>query len=86
MLLFMIRGNTIKFSSSKKKQQDEENIKLEQEIRILENKVNMFEESLNNLGNKNNFPRTNCQYTMLFYYDIEDATKDNHNFVLSRKG
>ena len=54
-LLLMIRGNTIKYSSFKKKQQQE--IKLEQEIKILEDEVNanflnMTEENLNDLENK----------------------------------
>lgn len=53
-LLLMIRGNTIKYSSYKKKQQLQEERKLEQEIKILENEVNrnflnMTEEALNTL-------------------------------------
>ena len=58
-LLLMIRGNTIKYSSFKKKERQEEEIKLEQEIKLLENEVNesfinacMSEESLNNLERK----------------------------------
>ena len=53
----MIRGNTIKYSSFKKKQQQQQEIKLEQEIKILEDEVNanflnMTEENLNDLENK----------------------------------
>ena len=53
----MIRGNTIKYSSYKKKQQLKEERKLEQEIKILENEVNrnflnMTEEALNTLETK----------------------------------
>ena len=53
----MIRGNTIKYSSYKKKQQLEEERKLEQEIKILENEVNrnflnMTEEALHTLETK----------------------------------
>ena len=53
----MIRGNTIKYSSFKKKQQKQQEIKLEQEIKILEDEVNanflnMTEENLNDLENK----------------------------------
>ena len=53
----MIRGNTIKYSSFKKKQQQQEEIRLEQEIKILEDEVNfnfnnMSEEKLNLLENK----------------------------------
>ena len=54
----MIRGNTIKkYSSFKKKQQQQEEIKLQEEIKIIENKVNvnfinMSEETLNNLETK----------------------------------
>ena len=56
-LLLMIRGNTIKYSSFKKKQQQQEEIRLEREIKILEDEVNlnfnnMSEEKLNNLENK----------------------------------
>ena len=56
-LLLMIRGNTIKYSSFKKKQKQEEEIKLEQEIKLIEKEVNrnflnMSEESLNNLETK----------------------------------
>ena len=56
-LLLMIRGNTIKYSSFKKKQQQQEEIRLEQEIKILEDEVNlnfnnMSKEKLNNLENK----------------------------------
>ena len=56
-LLLMIRGNTIKYSSFKKKQQQQQEIKLEQEIKILEDEVNanflnMTEENLNDLENK----------------------------------
>ena len=56
-LLLMIRGNTIKYSSFKKKQQQQEEIRLEQEIKILEDEVNfnfnnMSEEKLNLLENK----------------------------------
>ena len=39
-LLLMIRGNTIKYSSFKKKQKQEEEIKLEQEIKLIEKEVN----------------------------------------------
>ena len=57
-LLLMIRGNTIKYSSFRKKQQQEEERKIEQEIKILENEVNrnfinMSEEELNTLETKN---------------------------------
>ena len=53
----MIRGNTIKYSSFKKKQQQQQEIKLEQEIKILEdeanaNFLNMTEKNLNDLENK----------------------------------
>ena len=53
----MIRGNTIKYSSFKKKQQQQDEIRLEREIKILEDEVNlnfnnMSEEKLNNLENK----------------------------------
>ena len=53
----MIRGNTIKYSSYKKKQHLKEERKLEQEIKILENEVNrnflnMTEEALNTLETK----------------------------------
>ena len=53
----MIRGNTIKYSSFKKKERHEEEMKLEQEIKLLENEVNknfinMSDESLNNLERK----------------------------------
>ena len=53
----MIRGNTIKYSSFKKKQQQQEELKLEEEIKIIENEVNvnfinMSEETLNNLETK----------------------------------
>ena len=53
----MIRGNTIKYSSYKKKQQLEEERKLEQEIKILENEINrnflnMTEEALHTLETK----------------------------------
>ena len=53
----MIRGNTIKYSSFKMKQQQQEEIRLEQEIKILEDEVylnfnNMSEEKLNSLENK----------------------------------
>ena len=56
-LLLMIRGNTIKYSSNKKKQQLEEERKLEQEIKILENEINrtflnMTEEALLTLETK----------------------------------
>ena len=56
-LLLMIRGNTIKYSSYKKKQQLEEERKLEQQIKILENEVNrnflnMTEEALHTLETK----------------------------------
>ena len=56
-LLLMIRGNTIKYSSFKKKQQQQEEIRLEKEIKILEDEVNrnfnnMSEEKLNILENK----------------------------------
>ena len=56
-LLLMIRGNTIKYSSFKKKQQQQQEINLEQEIKILEDEVNanflnMTEENLNDLENK----------------------------------
>ena len=56
-LLLMIRGNTIKYSYFKKKQQQQEEIRLEQEIKILEDEVilnfdNMSEEKLNILENK----------------------------------
>ena len=40
-LLLMIRGNTIKYSSFKRKKQQQEEIRLEQEIRILEDEVNL---------------------------------------------
>lgn len=39
-LLMIIRGNTIKYSSIKKKKKIEEEKKLEEEINILENKIN----------------------------------------------
>ena len=66
-LLHIIRGNTIKYSSFKKKQHQQEELKLEQEIKIIENEVNknfenMSEETLNNLDRKK---------TML--YDIQKA-------------
>ena len=53
----MIRGNTIKYSSFKKKQKQQEEEKLEQDIKRLEEEVNcnflnMSEESLNDLENK----------------------------------
>ena len=53
----MIRGNTIKYSSFKKKQKQQEEEKLEQHIKRLEEEVNcnflnMSEESLNDLENK----------------------------------
>ena len=53
----MTRGNTIKYSSFKKKQQQQEEIRLKQEIKILEDEVNrnfnnMSEEKLNILENK----------------------------------
>ena len=56
-LLLMICGNTIKYSSFKKKQQQQQEIKLEQEIKILEDEVNanflnITEENLNDLENK----------------------------------
>ena len=56
-LLLMIRGNTIKYSSFKKKRQQQQEIKLEQEIKILEDEVNanflnMIEENLNDKENK----------------------------------
>lgn len=56
-LLLMIRGNTIKYSSFKKKQKQQEEEKLEQDIKRLEEEVNcnflnMSEESLNDLENK----------------------------------
>ena len=35
----MIRGNTIKYSSFKKKQQQQQEIQLEQEIKIIEDEV-----------------------------------------------
>ena len=56
-LLLMIRGNTIKYSSFKKKQQQQEEIRPEREIKILEYEVNLnfnniSEEKINNLENK----------------------------------
>ena len=39
-LLLMIRGNTIKYSSCKKKQQQPQEIQLVQEIKIIEDEVN----------------------------------------------
>ena len=56
----MIRGNTIKYSSFKKKERQEEEIKLELEIKLLENEVNenfinMSEEPLNNLERKKDY-------------------------------
>ena len=56
-LLLIIRGTAIKYSSFKKKQQQQQEIKLEQEIKILEDEVNanflnMTEENLNDLENK----------------------------------
>ena len=56
-LLFMIRGNTIKYSSFKKKQQQQQEIQLEQEIKIIEDEVNanfinMSDEILDNLETK----------------------------------
>ena len=56
-LLLMIRGSTIKYSSFKKKQQQQDELKLEQEIKIMEtevnaNFINMSDETLNNLEAK----------------------------------
>ena len=56
-LLLMIRGNTIKYSSFKKKQQHQQEIQLEQEIKIIEDEVNanfinMSDEILDNLETK----------------------------------
>ena len=53
----MIRGNTIKYSSFKKKQQQQQEIQLEQEIKIIEDEVNanfinMSDEILDNLETK----------------------------------
>ena len=53
----MIRGSTIKYSSFKKKQQQQDELKLEQEIKIMEtevnaNFINMSDETLNNLEAK----------------------------------
>ena len=53
----MRRGNTIKYSSLKNKQQQQEEIKLEQEIKIIEDEVNtnfinMSDEILDNLETK----------------------------------
>ena len=53
----MIRGNTIKYSSFKKKQKKQEEEKLEQDSKRLEEEINcnflsMSEESLNDLENK----------------------------------
>ena len=53
----MIRGNTIQYSSFKKKQHQQEEIRLEREIKIPEDEVNLYfnnmsEEKLNNLENK----------------------------------
>ena len=53
----MIRGSTIKYSSFKKKQQEQDELKLEQEIKIMEtevnaNFINMSDETLNNLEAK----------------------------------
>lgn len=56
-LLLMIRGNTIRYSSFKKKQKQQEETKLENDIKLLEEEVNcnflnMSEEALNDLENK----------------------------------
>ena len=73
-LLLMIRGNTIKYSSFKKKQQQQEEIKLEEEIKIIENEVNvnfinMSEETLDNLETKktmlNNIQKEKIEGMML---------------------
>ena len=40
MLLLMIRGSTIKYSSQRKKQRQEEEAKLEQDIKLIEEEVN----------------------------------------------
>ena len=53
----MIRGNTINYSSFKKKQQQQEEKQLEQEIKIIEDEVNanfinMSDEILDNLETK----------------------------------
>ena len=53
----MIRGNTIKYSSFKKKQQQQQEIQLEQEIKIIEDEVNanfidISDEILDNLETK----------------------------------
>ena len=70
----MIRGNTIKYSSFKKKQQQQEEIKLEEEIKIIENEVNvnfinMSEETLDNLETKktmlNNIQKEKIEGMML---------------------
>ena len=73
-LLLMIRGNTFKYSSFKKKQQQQEEIKLEEEIKIIENEVtvnfiNMSEETLDNLETKktmlNNIQKEKIEGMML---------------------
>ena len=70
----MIRGNTIKYSSSEKKQQLKEERKLEQEIKILENEanrnfLNMIEEALHTLETKksilNDIQKEKIEGTML---------------------